>query len=372
MTEEFYKGEGWDEIDKKFSILRIRLKELYEEIKSFTDILLDYESESDIAKLIVEFRGVSNKLDYYSDVISMFLSPEHDGYVRWVEGREGRGGVISGLGLSPLDISQPLKERLYSKCGTVVLTSATMAVRKDFRFVKSGLGLEDDERVSELILPSPFNYKEQLILAVPKDIPEPGTVRYSEAIAPLVAQAVKASDGNALILFTSYSLLETVYKDIYRELESDDILTLRQGALPRTRLLEKFRKVDRSVLFATDSFWEGVDVPGNALRLVIISRLPFRVPTEPIIEARVEHMENQGINSFIEYSVPVAVLKFKQGFGRLIRTRSDIGAVFVLDRRIISKFYGRYFLESLPDCNQIISGSDEIIRELESFFMEED
>ncbi|MEQ9617942.1 MAG: helicase C-terminal domain-containing protein [Deltaproteobacteria bacterium] len=372
LTEEVFKREDWEEIDRKFSILRIRLKELYEEIKSFTDILLDYESENDIAKLMVEFRGASNKLDYYSDVISTFLSPEDDGHVRWVEGREGRGGVISGLGLSPLDISQPLKERLYSKCGTVVMTSATMSVRKDFRFIKSGLGLEDDERVSELILPSPFNYEKQLLLAVPNDIPEPGAMRYSQAIAPLIAQAVRASDGNALILFTSYSLLETVYKDIYRELESDDILTLRQGAMPRARLLEKFRIVDRSVLFATDSFWEGVDVPGNALRLVIIARLPFRVPTEPIIEARVEHMESQGLNSFIEYSVPVAVLKFKQGFGRLIRTRSDIGAVLVLDKRIISKFYGRYFLESLPDCNRLISGSGEIIKELESFFAEKD
>lgn len=370
ITETAFSREGWVEIDRKFSVLRIRLKELHEEIKSFTDFLLDYESENDFARLIVEFRGVANKLDYYSDVIATFLSTDDDGYVRWVEGRMGRGAVVSGLGLSPLDISQPLKERLYSRCDTVVMTSATMAVRKDFEFLKSGLGLMDETRVSELILPSPFDYGEQLLLSIPTDMPEPGTKEYSRTITPLILDAVKASRGNALILFTSYYLLDSVYRQIYEELESSGMIALKQGALPRARLLDKFRVEDGSVLFATDSFWEGVDVPGNALRLVVITRLPFRVPTEPIIEARVEHMESMGVNSFTDYSVPVAVLKFKQGFGRLIRTRSDRGVVLVLDRRIISKFYGRYFLDSLPECGQLIAGSEEVISGLERFFAE--
>jgi ATP-dependent DNA helicase DinG len=245
-----------------------------------------------------------------------------------------------------------------------------MAVRKEFDFIKSGLGLLDEARVSERILPSPFDYEEQLLLSIPTDVPEPGTREYSRVITPLVLDAVNASRGNALILFTSYSLLDNVYRQIHGELESSGILPLKQGALPRGRLLDRFRLEDGSVLFATDSFWEGVDVPGNALRLVVITRLPFRVPTEPIIEARVEHMESIGINSFTDYSVPVAVLKFKQGFGRLIRTRSDRGVVLVLDRRIISKFYGRYFLDSLPECGRQIAASDEIISGLEEFFAE--
>ena len=368
ITEEITGREGWDNIDKKFSILRIRLKELHEEIKAITDILIDYEVESDIAKLIVEFKGVGNKLDYYSDVISTFLSTEDDGFVRWVEGRMGRGGILSGLGLSPLDISPTLKERLYSKCDTVVMTSATMAVNKSFQFLKTGLGLEDEQRVDELILPSPFNYEEQLLLTIPNDIPEPGNVGFADVISDLITKAVKASNGNALILFTSYTLLETVYKNIYGELENDGILALKQGAFPRGRLLDKFRIEDNSVLFATDSFWEGVDVPGDALKLVIIARLPFRVPTEPIIEARVEYMESQGLNSFMDYSIPVAVLKFKQGFGRLIRTKTDKGAVLVLDKRVISKFYGKFFLKSLPDCTRIIDSSQNIISNLKYFF----
>lgn len=369
ITDEILKLEGWGNIDKKFSILRIRLKELHEEIKAITDILIDYEVENDIAKLIVEFRGIGNKLDYYSDVVSTFLSAEDDGFVRWVEGRMGRGGILSGIGLSPLDVSPRLKERLYSKCDTVVMTSATMAVNKNFGFLKSGLGLEDEQRVDELILPSPFNYEEQLLLMIPDDIPEPGNIGYAEAISVLIRDAVMASKGNALILFTSYALLETVYRNIHSELEDDGILALKQGAFPRARLLDKFRIEDNSVLFATDSFWEGVDVPGDALKLVIIARLPFRVPTEPIIEARVEYMENQGLNSFTDYSVPVAVLKFKQGFGRLIRTKTDKGAVLVLDKRVISKFYGKYFLNSLPDCAKLIDSSDNVVSVLKAFLM---
>jgi ATP-dependent DNA helicase DinG len=368
ITDEVRAKEGWEKIDKKFSLLRIKLKELEEEIKSFIEVLIDYEDEPDIARVLIEFKGIVNKLNFYSDVILSFLDSDDDGYVRWVEGSVGRGGIFSGIGLSPLDISHQLKERLYSRCRTVVLTSATLAVKKSFHFMKSGLGLEDNERVSEIILPSPFNYREQVFLAIPTDIPEPIEKGYSEKLSPVILEAIRSSHGNALILFTSYSLLESVYRKIQNGLTELGIIPLKQGSLPRARLLQRFKVEDNSVLFATDSFWEGVDVPGEALRLVVITRLPFRVPTDPIIEARVENMEKQGINSFLEYSVPVAVLKFKQGFGRLIRTKTDRGAVFVLDKRIISKNYGKHFLESLPRCMTLMSKTDEVMKELESFF----
>jgi len=368
ITEEIRKREDWENIDKKFSILRIKLKELHEEIMSFLEVLIDYESETDVARVIMEFRGIANKLDFSSDVIHSFLDTSEDGYVRWVDGRIGKGGIVSGIGLSPLDISSNLKERLHSRCDTVIMTSATMAVKKNFKFLKSELGLEEDERVEEFIISSPFDYKEQALVAIPTDIPEPGQTGYSDKVKSVITKAVKASSGNALILFTSYYLLEKVYKEIRDELGELGILCLKQGSLPRTRLLDKFRKEDKSVLFATDSFWEGVDVPGEALRLVIITRLPFRVPTEPIIEARVEHMESLGINSFLEYTVPTAVLKFKQGFGRLIRTKTDRGAVLVLDKRIVSKTYGKYFLDSLPKCNKVSMLTNDVIKALEVFF----
>lgn len=368
ITDEVREKEGWEEIDKRFSILRIRLKELHEEIKAFVDVLADYEIEPDIARVLVEFKGTASRLDFYSDVIRSFLDSEDDGYVRWVEGKVRRGEILSGIGLSPLDISPQLREKLYSRCKTVVMTSATLAVKKSFSFLKSGLGLEENERVMEIILPSPFNYREQAVLAIPTDIPEPTERGYSEGLSTIILKALKASRGSALILFTSYSLLDSVYKGIGEELRRVGIIPLKQGSLPRARLLDRFRIEDNSVLFATDSFWEGVDVPGDALRLVVITRLPFRVPTEPIIEARVEHMESRGINSFIEYTVPVAVLKFKQGFGRLIRTKTDRGAVLVLDKRIITKHYGKYFLNSLPRCKRVTGLTEEVIKELELFF----
>lgn len=368
VTDEVRDREGWEKIDKKFSVLRIKLKELHEEIKAFVNVLIDYEIEPEVARVLVEFRGIAGKLDLYSDVIRSFLDSGEDGYVRWIEGRMGRGAIVSGVGLSPIEVSSELKEKLYSKSRTVVMTSATLAVKKSFDFLKSGLGLEDDERVNEIILPSSFDYEKQALIAIPTDIPEPVQRGYSEGISPIIFDAVKASHGNALILFTSYSLLEKIYNGIKEELSELGIMPLKQGSLPRARLLDKFKMENNSVLFATDSFWEGVDVPGESLQLVIITRLPFRVPTEPIIEARVENMESQGINSFIEYTVPTAVLKFKQGFGRLIRTKTDRGAVLVLDKRIISKNYGKYFLDSLPRCRKVMGRTTDVIREIEGFF----
>ncbi|MBI4228626.1 MAG: DEAD/DEAH box helicase family protein [Deltaproteobacteria bacterium] len=368
ITEDIFETAGWEEIEKKFSILSIKLNELFDEIKNFIDVLMEYEVETDVAKILVEFKGVGNKVNYFSQVIDSFLDREDDGYIRWIEGREGKGGILSGIGLSPLDISPHLRERLYSSCNTIVMTSATMAVGDNFNFVRSGLGLNDNNRIEEHILPSSFDYEQQTLLAIPNNIPEPTEIEYSTTVSPVIFDAVKASGGDALILFTSYSLLELVYKEISEGLDNLGLIPLKQGSLPRARLLDKFRKEVKSVLFATDSFWEGVDVPGDALRLVIITRLPFRVPTDPIIEARVEYMERQGLDPFLEYTVPVAVLKFKQGFGRLIRSHTDKGAVLVLDKRIISKFYGKYFLESLPRCKKVIGKTDHVLEKLDRFF----
>jgi ATP-dependent DNA helicase DinG len=368
ITEDTFHAPGWEEIHKKFSILTVKLSELFDEIRNFMDVLMEFEAEADVAKILVEFKGVGNKLNYFSQVMDSFLDREDDGYIRWIEGRVGKGGILSGIGLSPLDISLHLRERLYSSCNTIVMTSATMAVGESFNFIKTGVGLTGNSRVREHNLPSSFDYEQQALLAIPIDMPEPTNIQHSSKVSPVIFDAVKASGGDALILFTSYSLLELVYKETGKRLESLGLVPLKQGSLPRARLLDKFRKELKSVLFATDSFWEGVDVPGEALRLVIITRLPFRVPTDPIIEARVEYIERQGLDPFLEYTVPVAVLKFKQGFGRLIRSRVDKGAVLVLDKRIITRSYGRFFLGSLPKCNKIIGKTDEVLQELELFF----
>lgn len=381
ITEAQRAMDLWDGVEEKFRKLCTKYVALEQDLKALIDLFTDYESETDVAKVMVEFKGVANKIHFYTELMLTFFSQVEDGYVRWIEGRPGKGDTLSGLGISPLDVSRELNERLYSRARSIVLTSATMAMDGSFEFLRSGVGLgelkgsdpvggEGGSRppVEEALLPAPFNYKEQVLLAVPTDMPEPGTDLFPGAVATMVGEAVKISDGNALILFTSYSLLEKVYNSLYEELSMKGFLTLRQGAKPRSLLLKEFSVEDRSVLFATDSFWEGVDVRGESLRLVVIVRLPFKVPTDPVIEARVESIEQAGRNSFLEYTVPQAVLKFKQGFGRLIRSRTDKGAVLVLDRRVVSKHYGRYFLKSLPNCEFISAPGNEINLRLKSFF----
>ncbi len=371
ITEDMRSLEEWKALQGRFSLLSIKLLEFVREIRDFTELLSDLDVGREIATTIIEFRGVASKLDFFAGTIEAVLSTEDDGYVRWIEGREGRGGnIVSGLGLSPIDVSLPLGEKLYSRCNTVVMTSATLSVGKSFEFIKSRLGLSESERVrvDEFILNSSFNYKEQAMLGVPTDLPDPNDREYAEGISPFILNALKTSGGRALVLFTSYILLERVFGEIAEALEEVGINPLKQGTQPRWKLLKEFRSVTSSVLFATDSFWEGVDVPGDALELVIITRLPFRVPTDPIIEARVEHMEKSGINPFLKYTIPIAVLKFKQGFGRLIRTKFDRGVVLVLDGRVIRRQYGRFFLNSLPPCKKVIAKSREVLKGLDSFF----
>ena len=370
VTPALRRRRGWARLEEVFRRLRSSVRELAEHAASAAEILQPYEGEDEVVKIAVEFRSSWNKLNHYADLIHGFFSPDGDGYVRWMEGRLGRGGVVLGsLGLSPLDITREMNERLYGSARTVVFTSATLAVGGGFTFVKKELGLEGlGDRVDEHLVSSPFDYTRQVLLAVPVDMPLPTEDGYADALGRMVLDAALAAGGGALVLFTSYRVLDDCYGRVARELEASGIEVLRQGTEPRSRLMERFKLSGDAVLMATDSFWEGIDVPGEGLRLVVITRLPFKVPTEPVLEARVEEMERRGLNPFIEYTVPKAVIKFKQGFGRLIRSRDDRGAVLVLDTRIVSKNYGRYFLDSLPRCTVRIDDSRTVLEELHGFF----
>jgi ATP-dependent DNA helicase DinG len=223
-------------------------------------------------------------------------------------------------------------------------------------------------RVETLALDSPFNFKRQALLAIATDLPEPNDRSFLEASVEGVRAALRASHGHAFVLFTSFYALDYTHSRLADELREAGITPLRQGQTNRTQLLDQFRGDMSSVLFATDSFWEGVDVAGESLRCVILPKLPFRVPTEPVLEARAEAIEAAGGNAFTEYSVPQAVIKFRQGFGRLIRRRTDRGVIVVLDRRIVSKFYGRVFLRSLPDVRIVRGPGQEVYSALEEFF----
>jgi ATP-dependent DNA helicase DinG len=269
-----------------------------------------------------------------------------------------------------LEVAEPLRKGVYERYKTVVMTSATLAVGTSLAYFEARVGLDRSEpgRLGELILASPFDFGRQALLAIPTDIPEPGRPGYPEMVRDLTERAILAADGRSFVLFTAYSLLRRVHGELAPVLGARGYHCLRQGEDNRHRLLKAFAADPTSILFGTDSFWEGVDVPGRALEQVIITRLPFKVPTEPILEARAEAIEHAGGDPFMEYTVPQAVIKFKQGFGRLIRHRDDRGVVLILDARVVKKGYGRIFLRSLPNARTVAAPTTEVLTAMADFF----
>ena len=318
---------------------------------------------------LVDTAGIENRLQAIVDGM-LFCISDAEGYCRWLEVKRGTRGVQARLSAAPLDISGQVKETILDRLKTVIVTSATLTVGGEFGYLKrrAGFGLLDTSRLDELSLASPFNYAEQVFAAVPDDMPEPTAPGYRQALEEQILRAVTLSRGGAFILFTSYDLLNKIHTALAPDLARLGLVTLKQGEAGRHALLARFRKEHDAVLFGTDSFWEGVDVKGEALRLVIIARLPFQVPTEPVQQARAEQIQATGGDPFREFSIPQAVIKFRQGFGRLIRSRDDRGAVLILDRRITTKGYGKIFVRSLPDTALITGDSGEVFEKMGAFF----
>ncbi|MGB9887449.1 MAG: ATP-dependent DNA helicase [Moorellales bacterium] len=273
-----------------------------------------------------------------------FILRREPGYVSWVRAEvEGARRRVS-LVATPLEIGELLAEHLFGPLRATVLTSATLSVAGDFRFFRREVGLSGG---AELRVGSPFSYREQCLLYTPADLPDPNHPEYYGLAAARIEELLALSRGRALVLFTSFRGLNTVY-DYLRPRLSYPLY--RQGELPRHHLLARFREEVSSVLLATASFWEGIDVPGETLSCLIIDRLPFEVPSHPVTRARLEQLRSAGGNPFWQYSLPRAVLRLTQGFGRLIRQRGDRGVVAILDPRLSSRTYGRRFLEALPSC----------------------
>jgi Rad3-related DNA helicase len=249
---------------------------------------------------------------------------------------------VLSLHAAPLSVAELLQANLFSQKATVVLASATLAVDGSFDYVKERIGLPEPE---ELLLDSPFDYQKQALVYIPQDIPEPNQRGYQQALEAALIALCTATGGRALVLFTATNALRQTYRAIQEPLEDQGIAVLGQGIDgSRRTLLERFKEFPRTVLLGTTSFWEGVDVVGEALSVLVIAKLPFSVPTDPVFAARSE----QFADPFHEYAVPQAILRFKQGFGRLIRSREDRGVVAVLDKRLLTKKYGQAFLNSLP------------------------
>ena len=270
--------------------------------------------------------------------LAFVLGAEDEGHVCFVEMR-GRGVFLRA---TPIDVSARLKELLFDPVRAAVLTSATLAVDGGFAYLKSRLGLEPTE---EVMLASPFDYQEQAILYVPRGMPEPSAPSFVDRAADEVARILAVSRGRAFVLFTSYANMNAVAERIASRVEYP---LLMQGEAPKPVLLETFRRTPGAVLLATASFWQGVDVAGEQLSCVIIDKLPFASPADPVVQARIERIRNRGGNPFQEYQVPVAILMLKQGLGRLIRASTDRGILACLDSRLVERPYGRRFLDSLP------------------------
>ena len=376
LTDAFSSDGVWREgLDVALDNLLVAFSKLRDGVETIADRLSIDDPAEMRTRLIGELRGVVRRLDSAAEGLKATLQPV--GFkvpagpaVRWLE-RRGRRTPNLTLSAVPLDLAPVLKDALFDRVETVVLTSATLAAGGEFTFLEErlGLSLPPSRIVVREVLPSPFDFGAQCVFGIPTDIPEPRDDEsgHGAAVSRVLLELAHASDGGIFALFTSHGALRRTADAIRGQLGGRWPLLV-QGEGQRDQLLRRFRDAGSAILLGTDSFWEGVDVPGRALRVLILAKLPFKVPTEPLTAARLERLTEAGVDGFTHYLVPLAALKLKQGFGRLIRTKSDVGAVVLLDRRVVTKRYGTTMLEGLPPATKAIGTWPDVRRELEEFF----
>ncbi|MDR3302957.1 MAG: ATP-dependent DNA helicase [Treponema sp.] len=361
-------------------------KTLFPALANLRDQLLDYAAiihtllgkdktdDKAVDPITWEIKAIRRWLESTATLCLMFIDyQKHPEHILWLERHnskgKGDGDPWFAFTMTPLTVAPILKQAVFEVNKTVVCLSATLTVAGAFDYWSSRCGFnESDEReVFFGKFPSPFPYAKSVLLAIPDDAPLPGEDAYRDFVNDAVTRLIASAGGSALILFTSYEALKSAHAAALPTLEKRHIRCLKQGDDDRSRLLQTFVNEESSVLFATDSFWEGVDAPGDTLRLVILCRLPFKMPNDPVFAARCEDIDKRGGNSFMECSVPESVMKFKQGFGRLMRRSSDRGVVVVLDARILRKRYGLIFLNSLPKTKTLFSELDRIDKSTKRF-----
>ena len=360
------EGLGFD-LDAALGAFR----SLRDTVETIADRLSQAEESERRGQLLQELRGVMRRLEGVSDGLNRTLRPASGGAptVRWME-RTARGQHV-GLSAVPLDLAPVLRELLFDRLRTVVLTSATLAAAGEFGFLESRLGLSGESSPVTVreIFASPFDYPAQCLFGVPNDLPGPreDEPAHGAAVVQVVTDLAYASDGGMFVLFTSHAALRRAAQEL-RLCLGDRWPILVQGESPRDVLLRRFRQLENAILLGTDSFWEGVDVPGRALRTLVLNKIPFKVPSEPLTAARLERLAEEGFDGFMNYLLPHAALKLKQGFGRLIRSRQDSGVVILLDSRVVTKRYGPLLLSGLPRAERVMGSWAQIRTKCEDFF----
>ena len=372
LTDDFSENPIWR------AGLRVALQDTVGEIGLLDEGLrlvrerLESSNKPDetVMPLMNEMRAVSRRLQAAADGLQRALDPGRgEATVRWIESR-GRDRAVS-VSCVPLDLAPILREDLFKRAVTTVVTSATLATDGRFDFLAARLGLNDPVlEPSTGIYPSPFKYREQAILAIPSDIPAPNVnpAGHFSAVARVTLDLAEAADGGMFVLFTSHKDVRAMAAELRARGADRRWPLIVHGDESRDTLLARFRDAGKAVLIGTASFWEGVDVPGDALRALLIAKLPFRVPTEPVTAAHCEAIAARGGDAFREYMLPHAALRLKQGFGRLVRTSADRGVVVIADPRVVTKSYGRGLLEGLPPARRIVGRWSDILQTIQSFY----
>ncbi len=349
LTDEIISTSVWkEEVGVYFRAFLRAVKDQITELE-MVEKKLTKITDGDGQVVALELQSILRRWRDLASAIDLFFAdPRRADMVQWVEGRASGGQVYYQLNNRPLEVDTLLSEHLFDAHQSVLLCSATLSTGGNFNFLKSRLGIGQRDDVLEGSYPSPFDYASRALFGAPSDICDPTDPDFNAQVAEIICESSLIADGGVFALFTSYTMLEDCYRRSAEILEEAGFTIFKQGDRPRTVLLEEFKAAEKPILFGTDSFWEGVDVAGEALRLVIIAKIPFKVPTDPLVQAYSEKLQMEGRDPFFHYLIPHAVMKLKQGFGRLIRKSEDRGCVICLDKRIFTKSYGKEFLKSLP------------------------
>jgi len=350
----FREIEDWI---KKGETKRIKIPNFVENrislhLEEIAKILAKRKTIAESKEEEVEITAYIKRCLNLSSEIRIILNQSLTDSVYWAELRKRRKYSRITLFSSPINVAEHLQEHLFKEIKPIIMTAATLTVNNSFNFLKERIGLRETR---ELLLGSPFDYKKQVKLYLCRKVPFQTEKEYAKVLTERIKHYLLLTEGKAFVLFTNYKIMQKVYRKISPFLTKKGINSFLQGnGMPRHRMLEAFKGDVNSVLFGTETFWMGVDVAGESLSNVIITKLPFSVPDHPLIEARIERIEERNGNAFLEYSLPEAIIKLRQGFGRLIRNKTDKGIVVILDSRVLTKFYGKSFLSSLPKCQVIV------------------